>query len=284
MLKRKEGNMRERYLALLEELRDFHTTFTKEDELILRARFLRVIQDYYNVDESYDTPEDDDLFDEMVDNSDYKRVERVGEALDWKYRDRANTISHQEVLTTMMYCFESCIKSHKSSGVVEAYVSTGGVTIKTNSILHSIEVSFDVFQYTVNDEDDTFAEPEPDESTRSNPFTPYTKVSTVSTPSADTSLYGLSGYAIDPIDSGLSVRDNAVSAPTNLSVPESRSYEIDTDYPTKDKSEEDKGSGIDYYQDYYKGDPYAINTDYPTVDKCEDPDSYPENYYPDSPR
>lgn len=214
--------MRERYLALLEELRGFHTTFTKEDELILRARFLRVIQDYYNVDESYDTPEDDDLFDEMSDNSDYKRVERVGRALDWKYRDRSNTISHQDVLTTMMYCFESCIKSHKSSGVVEAYVSTGGVTIKTNSVLHSIEVSFDVFQYTVNDEDDTFAEPEPD-------------------------------------------------------------------YPTKDKSEEDKGSGIDYYQDYYKGSGYAvdpgmIDTGCHVNDKGEDPDSYPENYYPDSPR
>ena len=227
--------MRERYLALLEELRDFHTTFTKEDELILRARFLRVIQDYYNVDESYDTPEDDDMFDEMDDNSDYKRVERVGRALDWKYRDCSNTISHQDVLTTMMYCFESCIRSHKSSGVVEAYVSTGGVTIKTNSILHSIEVSFDVFQYTVNDEDDTFAEPdEPDESTRSNPFTPYTKVNT----------------------------------PTDLSVPENRSYEIDTDYPVKDKSEEDKGSGLDYYQDYYKGsgyavDPYAVDPDSP---------------------
>lgn len=238
--------MRERYLALLEELRNFHTTFTKEDELILRARFLRVIQDYYNVDESYDTPEDDDLFDEMVDNSDYKRVERVGRALDWKYRDCSNTISHQDVLTTMMYCFESCIRSHKSSGVVEAYVSTGGVTIKTNSILHSIEVSFDVFQYTVNDEDDTFAEPEPDESTRSNPFTPYTKVN---------------------------------PAPVNLSIPESRSYEIDTEYPTKDKSEEDKGSGIDYYRNYYKGDPYAINADYPVKDrseedKCEDPDTY----------
>ena len=238
--------MRERYLALLEELRNFHTTFTKEDELILRARFLRVIQDYYNVDESYDTPEDDDLFDEMVDNSDYKRVERVGRALDWKYRDCSNTISHQDVLTTMMYCFESCIRSHKSSGVVEAYVSTGGVTIKTNSILHSIEVSFDVFQYTVNDEDDTFAEPEPDESTRSNPFTPYTKVN---------------------------------PAPVNLSIPESRSYEIDTEYPTKDKSEEDKGSGIDYYRNYYKGDPYAINADYPVKDrseedKCEDPDCY----------
>ena len=217
--------MRERYLALLEELRDFHTTFTKEDELILRARFLRVIQDYYNVDESYDTPEDDDMFDEMSDNSDYKRVERVGEALDWKYRDRSNTISHQEVLTTMMYCFESCIRSHKTTGVVETYVSTGGVTIKTNSILHSIEVSFDVFQYTVTDEDDTFAEP--DESERSNPFTPYTKVG-------------------DPV---------------------------------KDRSEEDKGSGIDFYQDYYKGDPYAINTDYPVKDrseedKCEDPDCY----------
>lgn len=228
MLKRKEGNMRERYLALLEELRDFHTTFTKEDELILRARFLRVIHDYYNVDESYDTPEDDDLFDEMTDNSDYKRVERVGEALDWKYRDRSNTISHQEVLTTMMYCFESCIRSHKTTGVVETYVSTGGVTIKTNSILHSIEVSFDVFQYTVNDEDDTFAEP--DESERSAPFTPFTKVNT----------------------------------PVDLSVPESRSYEIDTDYPTKDKSEEDKGSGIDYYQDYYSGhavDPYAVDPD-----------------------
>ena len=210
--------MRERYLALLEELRSFHTTFTKEDELILRARFLRVIQDYYNVDESYDTPEDDDLFDEMVDNSDYKRVEKVGRALDWKYRDCSNTISHQEVLTTMMYCFESCIRSHKTTGVVEAYTSTGGVTIKTNSILHSIEVSFDVFQYTVNDEDDTFAEP--DESERSNPFTPYTKVST----------------------------------PTDTSV--------------NDKSEEDKGSGIDYYQDYYKGsgyavDPYAVDPDSP---------------------
>lgn len=243
--------MRERYLALLEELRDFHTTFTKEDELILRARFLRVIQDYYNVDESYDTPEDDDMFDEMDDNSDYKRVERVGRALDWKYRDCSNTISHQDVLTTMMYCFESCIKSHKTTGVVEAYVSTGGVTIKTNSILHSIDVSFDVFQYTVNDEDDTFAEPEPDESTRSNPFTPYTKVST-------------------PID---------------ISIPENRSYEIDTDYPIKDKSEEDKGSGVDYYQDYYKGDPYAIDTDYPTANKCEDPDCY-RGYAvdPDSPR
>lgn len=231
--------MRERYLALLEELRDFHTTFTKEDELILRARFLRVIQEYYNVDESYDTPEDDDLFDEMSDNSDYKRVERVGEALDWKYRDCSSTISHQDVLTTMMYCFESCIRSHKSSGVVEAYVSTGGVTIKTNSILHSIEVSFDVFQYTVNDEDDTFAEPEPDESTRSNPFTPFDKVSTVSV--------------------------------------------------VKDKSEEDKGSGIDYYQDYYKGSGYAvdpgmIDTGCHVNDKGEDPDSYPENYYPDSPR
>lgn len=238
MLKRKEGNMRERYLALLEELRDFHTTFTKEDELILRARFLRVIQDYYNVDESYDTPEDDDLFDENVDNSDYKRVERVGEALDWRYRNSDNTISHQEVLTTMMYCFESCIRSHKSSGVVEAYVSTGGVTIKTNSILHSIEVSFDVFQYTVNDEDDTFAEP--DESTRSNPFTPLDKVSTVSVVRdkseedkgenpdfyRDYSLpeYIGSGYAVDP-------------------------YEIDTNYPVKDKSEEDKGKGIDFYPD-----------------------------------
>ena len=223
--------MRERYLALLEELRDFHTTFTKEDELILRARFLRVIQDYYNVDESYDTPEDDDLFDEMVDNSDYKRVERVGRALDWKYRDCSNTISHQDVLTTMMYCFESCIKSHKTTGVVETYVSTGGVTIKTNSILHSIEVSFDVFQYTVNDEDDTFAEPEPDESTRSNPFTPYTKV---------------------------------VPAP---------------EHPVADKNEEDKGSGIDFYRGYYKGDPYAIDTDYlvkdrSEEDKCEDPDTY----------
>lgn len=231
--------MRERYLALLEELRDFHTTFTKEDELILRARFLRVIQEYYNVDESYDTPEDDDLFDEMSDNSDYKRVERVGEALDWRYRDCSNTISHQEVLTTMMYCFESCIKSHKTTGVVETYVSTGGVTIKTNSILHSIEVSFDVFQYTVNDEDDTFAEPEPDESTHSNPFTPFDKVSTVSV--------------------------------------------------VKDKSEEDKGSGIDYYQDYYKGSGYAvdpgmIDTGCHVNDKGEDPDSYPENYYPDSPR
>lgn len=231
--------MRERYLALLEELRDFHTTFTKEDELILRARFLRVIQEYYNVDESYDTPEDDDLFDEMSDNSDYKRVERVGEALDWKYRDCSNTISHQEVLTTMMYCFESCIRSHKTTGVVETYVSTGGVTIKTNSILHSIEVSFDVFQYTVNDEDDTFAEPEPDESTHSNPFTPFDKVSTVSV--------------------------------------------------VKDKSEEDKGSGIDYYQDYYKGSGYAvdpgmIDTGCHVNDKGEDPDSYPENYYPDSPR
>ena len=233
--------MRERYLALLEELRNFHTTFTKEDELILRARFLRVIQDYYNVDESYDTPEDDDMFDEMVDNSDYKRVERVGRALDWKYRDCSNTISHQDVLTTMMYCFESCIKSHKSSGVVEAYVSTGGVTIKTNSILHSIEVSFDVFQYTVNDEDDTFAEPEPDESTRSNPFTPYTKVN---------------------------------PAP---------------EHPVTDKSEEDKGSGIDFYQDYYKGSGYAvdpgmIDTGCHVNDKGEDPDSYPENYYPDFPR
>ena len=204
--------MRERYLALLGELRDFHTTFTKEDELILRARFLRVIQDYYNVDESYDTPEDDDMFDEMVDNSDYKRVERVGRALDWKYRDCSNTISHQDVLTTMMYCFESCIKSHKSSGVVEAYVSTGGVTIKTNSVLHSIEVSFDVFQYTVNDEDDTFAEPEPD-------------------------------------------------------------------YPVKERSEEDKGSGPDFYRDYYKGSGYAvdpgmIDTGCHVNDKCEDPDCY----------
>ena len=216
--------MRERYLALLEELRGFHTTFTKEDELILRARFLRVIQDYYNVDESYDTPEDDDLFDEMDDNSDYKRVEKVGRALDWKYRDCSNTISHQEVLTTMMYCFESCIRSHKSSGVVEAYVSTGGVTIKTNSILHSIEVSFDVFQYTVNDEDDTFAEP--DESERSAPFTPYTKVST-------------------PVDKASTVS-----------------------IPVKDRSEEDKGAGIDYYSGC-------------AVDPA---DSYPENYYPDSPR
>ena len=234
--------MRERYLALLEELRGFHTTFTKEDELILRARFLRVIQDYYNVDESYDTPEDDDLFDEMDDNSDYKRVEKVGRALDWKYRDCANTISHQEVLTTMMYCFESCIRSHKSSGGVEAYASTGGVTIRTNSILHSIEVSFDVFQYTVNDEDDTFAEP--DESERSAPFTPYTKV--------------------DP----------------SLSV-------IGTDCPIKDESEEDKGAGIDYYQDHYSGcavDPYMIDTSCQVDDKCEDPDRYPENYYPDSPR
>ena len=234
--------MRERYLALLEELRDFHTTFTKEDELILRARFLRVIQDYYNVDESYDTPEDDDMFDEMDDNSDYKRVERVGRALDWKYRDCSNTISHQDVLTTMMYCFESCIKSHKTTGVVETYVSTGGVTIKTNSILHSIEVSFDVFQYTVNDEDDTFAEPEPDESTRSNPFTPYTKVN---------------------------------PAPVNLSVPE---------------SEEDKGSGIDYYQDYYKGSGYAvdpgmIDTGCHVNDKCEDPDTYRDYAVdPDFPR
>lgn len=218
--------MRERYLALLEELRDFHTPFTKEDELILRARFLRVIQDYYNVDESYNTPEDDDLFDEKDNDSDYKRVERVGEALDWRYRNSDNTISHQEVLTTMMYCFESCIRSHKSSGVVEAYVSTGGVTIKTNSVLHSIEVSFDVFQYTVNDEDDTFAEP--DESTRSNPFTPFDKVSTVSVAKdkseedkgedpdfyRDYSLpeYIGSGCAVDP-------------------------YEIDTDYPTKDKGE-----------------------------------------------
>ena len=224
--------MRERYLALLEELRDFHTTFTKEDELILRARFLRVIQDYYNVDESYDTPEDDDLFDEMVDNSDYKRVERVGEALNWRYRDRSNTISHQEVLTTMMYCFESCIKSHKTTGVVETYTSTGGVTIKTNSILHSIDVSFDVFQYTVTDEDDTFAEP--DESERSAPFAPYTKVST---PSADTSLYELSGHAIDPSSI---VRDNTTSTPIDISV--------------KDKSEEDKGSGgPDFYRDYYRG-------------------------------
>ena len=209
--------MRERYLALLEELRGFHTTFTKEDELILRARFLRVIQDYYNVDESYDTPEDDDLFDEMVDNSDYKRVEKVGRALDWKYRDCSNTISHQEVLTTMMYCFESCIRSHKTTGVVETYVSTGGVTIKTNSILHSIEVSFDVFQYTVNDEDDTFAEP--DESTRSNPFTPFDKVSTVSIPT-DISVKDkgvgpdyyqdyYSGHAVDPymIDTSCSVDD-----------------------------------------------------------------------------
>ena len=225
--------MRERYLALLEELRDFHTTFTKEDELILRARFLRVIQDYYNVDESYDTPEDDDMFDEMVDNSDYKRVERVGRALDWKYRDCSNTISHQDVLTTMMYCFESCIKSHKSSGVVEAYVSTGGVTIKTNSVLHSIEVSFDVFQYTVNDEDDTFAEPEPDESTRSNPFTPYTKVN---------------------------------PAP---------------EHPVADKSEEDKGSGIDFYQDYYKGDPYAIGVDYPVKDRSEEDKGSGIDYYQD---
>lgn len=230
--------MRERYLALLEELRDFHTTFTKEDELILRARFLRVIQEYYNVDESYDTPEDDDLFDEMTDNSDYKRVERVGRALDWKYRDRDSTISHQEVLTTMMYCFESCIRSHKSSGVVEAYVSTGGVTIKTNSILHSIEVSFDVFQYTVNDEDDTFAEP--DESTRSNPFTPYTKVSSVVNDKSEEGKYDEdpdlyrdyslpeyigSGYAVDP-------------------------YEIDTNYPVKDKSEEGK-----YDEDYYPDSP-----------------------------
>ena len=218
--------MRERYLALLEELRDFHTTFTKEDELILRARFLRVIQDYYNVDESYDTPEDDDMFDEMVDNSDYKRVERVGEALDWKYRDCSNTISHQDVLTTMMYCFESCIRSHKTTGVVETYVSTGGVTIKTNSILHSIEVSFDVFQYTVNDEDDTFAEPEPDESTRSNPFTPYTTASI-------------------PIDKVSTV--TAINTPTDISV--------------KDKSEEDKGSGIDYYQDYYSG--HAVDPNFP---------------------
>lgn len=240
--------MRERYLALLGELRDFHTPFTKEDELILRARFLRVIQDYYNVDESYDTPEDDDLFDEMTDNSDYKRVERVGEALDWRYRNSDNTISHQDVLTTMMYCFESCIRSHKSSGVVEAYVSTGGVTIKTNSVLHSIEVSFDVFQYTVNDEDDTFAEPEPD------------------------------GCAVDP-------------------------YEIDTDCPVKDKSEEDKSEedkceDPNPYRDYsslkYIGNgcvvaPYTIDTEYPVKDKseepdCADPDSYPENYYPDSPR
>ena len=234
--------MRERYLALLEELRDFHTTFTKEDELILRARFLRVIQDYYNVDESYDTPEDDDMFDEMVDNSDYKRVERVGRALDWKYRDCSNTISHQDVLTTMMYCFESCIKSHKTTGVVETYVSTGGVTIKTNSILHSIEVSFDVFQYTVNDEDDTFAEPEPDESTRSNPFTPYTKVN---------------------------------PAP---------------EHPVADKNEEDKGSGIDYYQDYYKGSGYAvdpgmIDTGCHVNDKCEDPDTYRDYAVdPDFPR
>ena len=231
--------MRERYLALLEELRGFHTTFTKEDELILRARFLRVIQDYYNVDESYDTPEDDDLFDEMNDNSDYKRVEKVGRALDWKYRDCSNTISHQEVLTTMMYCFESCIRSHKTTGVVETYVSTGGVTIKTNSILHSIEVSFDVFQYTVNDEDDTFAEP--DESERSAPFTPYTKVST-------------------PVD-----KVSTVSI------------------PVKDKSEEDKGSGIDYYSGCAV-DPYTIDTSCHVNDEGEDPGCYPENYYPDSPR
>ena len=140
-----------------------------------------------------------------------------------------------------MYCFESCIRSHKTTGVVETYVSTGGVTIKTNSILHSIEVSFDVFQYTVNDEDDTFAEPEPDESTRSNPFTPFDKVSTVSVVKdkseedksenpdfyRDYSLpeYIGSGHAVDP-------------------------YEIDTDYPVKDKSEEDKAEDPDYYRDY----------------------------------
>lgn len=264
--------MRERYLALLEELRDFHTTFTKEDELILRARFLRVIQDYYNVDESYDTPEDDDLFDEMVDNSDYKRVERVGEALDWKYRDCSNTISHQDVLTTMMYCFESCIRSHKTTGVVETYVSTGGVTIKTNSILHSIEVSFDVFQYTVNDEDDTFAEP--DESERSNPFTPYTKVATAP---INISVADKSGE--DKCEDPDYYRDYYKGDP----------YAIDTDYPVKDKSEEDKGSGIDYYQDYYKGSGYAvdpgmIDTGCHVNDKGEDPGSYPENYYPDSPR
>ena len=261
--------MRERYLALLEELRDFHTTFTKEDELILRARFLRVIQDYYNVDESYDTPEDDDMFDEMDDNSDYKRVERVGRALDWKYRDRSNTISHQEVLTTMMYCFESCIRSHKSSGVVEAYVSTGGVTIKTNSILHSIEVSFDVFQYTVNDEDDTFAEPEPDES---NPFTPYTKVNPAPEhPVADKNE-----------------EDKVVDLDYCRDYYKGDPYAIDTDYPVKDKSKEDKGSGIDYYQDYYSGhavDPYEINTGCHVNDKCEDPDCYRDYAVdPDFPR
>lgn len=224
--------MRERYLALLEELRDFHTTFTKEDELILRARFLRVIQDYYNVDESYDTPEDDDLFDENVDNSDYKRVERVGKALDWRYRNSDNTISHQEVLTTMMYCFESCIRSHKSSGVVEAYVSTGGVTIKTNSILHSIEVSFDVFQYTVNDEDDTFAEP--DESTISIPV----KDKSEEDKGEDPDFYR--GYSLpEYIGSGCAVDP----------------YEIDTDYSVKDKGEEDKGEDPDFYRGYYPDSP-----------------------------
>ena len=108
-----------------------------------------------------------------------------------------------------------------------------------------------------------FAEPEPDESTRSNPFTPYTKVNPAPEhPVADKNEED-KGSGID------FYRGYYKGDP----------YAIGADYPTKDKSEEDKGSGIDFYQDYYKGsghavDPYEINTDRPTVYKCEDPDCY----------
>lgn len=82
----------------------------------------------------------DQILDDIEESS--ESIDKVLDVLNWKYRDKEETITYKDVIETVKYCFDTCCNKH--NGVCT--MGTGGVQFEMNIITHTMNVSFRIFE------------------------------------------------------------------------------------------------------------------------------------------
>lgn len=122
------------------ENNDISQFLTKEDYEQFDKNFEKALVDILYTDEDY--------CDDEID----KTIEMM-EAVDWKWAkclSAPKTPNHEEFLENIKYCYEHCL----NSGAPKPSCSTGGITVKTDVLDHTVEITFSSIDAGAFDNDD----------------------------------------------------------------------------------------------------------------------------------
>ena len=121
------------------ELKQITNDLTAEDFAQYEANLHKILEQLNYTDEESEIYE-----------SELEQVARYMDLVGWTWYGREKSPNAQEIQETIKGHFITCMQAGKPM----AMCSSGGVTVKTNIYLHTVEVSFDLFSMGTDDETD----------------------------------------------------------------------------------------------------------------------------------
>lgn len=119
------------------EMKQITDELTAEDFTKYEANLYKILEQLNYTDEESEIYE-----------SELERVARHMDLVGWTWYGREKSPNAREIQRTIEDHFITCMQAGKPI----AMCSSGGVTVKTNIYLHTVEVSFDLFAMGTDDE------------------------------------------------------------------------------------------------------------------------------------